>query len=111
MDRPGVYTKCSKSAEKDKYYMISLICMWKPNKIQINLFTKHKQTHRYIKQTYGYQRENGKVKSLSSVRLFATRCPWDSPGKNTGMGYHFLLQGIFPTQGSNPGLPHWRQTL
>ena len=37
--------------------------------------------------------------------------PWDSPGKNTGVGCHFLLQGIFPTQGSNPGLPHWRQTL
>ena len=30
-------------------------------------------------------------------------CPWDSPGKNTGVGYHFLLQGIFPTQG-NPSL-------
>ena len=29
-----------------------------------------------------------------------------SPGKNTEVGYHFLLQGIFPTQGSNPGLPH-----
>ena len=26
-------------------------------------------------------------------------CPWDSPGKNTGMGCHFLLQGIFPTLG------------
>ena len=37
--------------------------------------------------------------------------PWDSPGKNTGVGCHFLLQGIFPTQGSNAGLPHWRQTL
>ena len=32
--------------------------------------------------------------------------PWDSPGKNTGVGCHFLLQGIFPTQGSNPGLSH-----
>ena len=31
-------------------------------------------------------------------------CPWDSPGKNTGVGFRFLLQGIFPTQGSNPGL-------
>ena len=31
---------------------------------------------------------------------------WDSPGKNTGVGCHTLLQGIFPTQGSNPGLPH-----
>ena len=37
--------------------------------------------------------------------------PWDSPGKSTGVGCHFLLQRIFPTQGSNPGLPHCRQTL
>ena len=35
----------------------------------------------------------------------------DSPGKNTGVGYHALLQGIFPTEGSNPGFPHCRQIL
>ena len=38
-------------------------------------------------------------------------CPWDSPGKNTGVGCHFLLQGIFLTQGSNShllGLLHWQ---
>ena len=35
-------------------------------------------------------------------------CPWDSPGKNTGMGSHSLLQGIFPIQRSNPGLLHCR---
>ena len=35
--------------------------------------------------------------------------PWDSPGKNTRVGCHALLQGIFPTQGSNPGLLHSRQ--
>ena len=35
-------------------------------------------------------------------------CPWDSPGKNTGVGCHFLLQGIFPTQGSNPCLLLWQ---
>ena len=35
----------------------------------------------------------------------------DSPGKNTGVGCHALLQGIFSTQGSNPGLPHCRQIL
>ena len=35
----------------------------------------------------------------------------DSPGKNTGVGCHALLQGIFPTQGSNPDLPHCRQIL
>ena len=53
------------------------------------------------------------------VWLFAT--PWsvacqaplsmDSPGKNTGVGCHFLLQGIFPTQETNPGLLHCRQIL
>ena len=35
----------------------------------------------------------------------------DSPGQNSGVGCHFLLQGIFPTQGWNPGLPHCRQIL
>ena len=38
-------------------------------------------------------------------------CPWDSPGKNTGVECHFLLQGIFPTQGLNPHLLcllHWQ---
>ena len=35
----------------------------------------------------------------------------DSPGKNTGVGCHALLQGLFPTQGSNPGLPHCRRIL
>ena len=38
-------------------------------------------------------------------------CPWDSPGKNSGVDCHFLLQRIFSTQGSNPGLLHCRQTL
>ena len=41
---------------------------------------------------------------LQPTRLL---CPWDFPGKNTGMGCHSLFQGIFPTQGSNPLLPHW----
>ena len=61
-----------------------------------------------------------KVKSLSRVRLFATpwtvaftkhHSPWDFLGKSTGVGCHFLLQGIFLTQGSNPGLPHCGQRL
>ena len=45
---------------------------------------------------------------LQPARLL---CPWDSPGKNTGVDSHDLLQGIFPTQGSNPGLPHCRWIL
>ena len=36
-------------------------------------------------------------------------CSWNSPGKNTGVGGHSLFQGIFATQGLNPGLPHCRQ--
>ena len=34
-----------------------------------------------------------------------------SPGKNTGVGCHVILQGIIPAQGSNPGLPDFRQIL
>ena len=51
--------------------------------------------------------------SLQPHGLWFTRllCPWASPGKNTGVGWHALLWGIFLTQGSNLGLPHCRQTL
>ena len=38
-------------------------------------------------------------------------CPWNSPGEKTGVGTHPLLQGIAPTQGSNPGIMHCRQIL
>ena len=48
--------------------------------------------------------------SLQPHRLLPTSllCPWDFPGKNTGVGCHFLLQGIFLTQGSNFHLLHWQ---
>ena len=36
-------------------------------------------------------------------------CPWNSPGKNTGMDCHSLLQGIFMAQGLNPGFLHCRE--
>ena len=50
---------------------------------------------------------------LQSHGLQPTRllCPWDSPGKNSGVSCYFLLQEIFPTQGSNLGLLHYRQIL
>ena len=60
------------------------------------------------------------MKSLSHARFFAipwiVACTkllrlWDFQDKSTGVGCHFLLQGIFPTQGSNPGLSQCRQTL
>ena len=51
--------------------------------------------------------------SLPPHGLQPTRflCPWNSPVKNTGLGCHFLLQRIFPTQESSPGLLHCRQVL
>ena len=56
---------------------------------------------------------------LSRVQLFVTTwtiarqllCLWKSPGKNTGVGCHFLPHGIFLNQGSKPGLPLCRQIL
>ena len=51
--------------------------------------------------------------SLRSHGVQPTRlhCLWNSPGKNTGVGSHSLLQGIFPTQGSKLGLAHCGQIL
>ena len=51
--------------------------------------------------------------SLRPHGLYPTRllCPWNSPGKNTAVGCHSLLQGIFLTQGLNLGLQNCRQIL
>ena len=73
----------------------------------------------FHKLVYKLRASKVKVKSLGRVRLFVTlwtvayQVPpsMGYPGKNTGVGCHFLLQDIFPTQGSNLGLPHCRQTL
>ena len=82
---------------------------------------------------WGQQQPNGKLDVLTSITPFcadgsvwvARPCPplcpvdcsppgsspWTSPGENTGVGGHFLPQGIFPTQELNPGLLHCRQIL
>ena len=50
------------------------------------------------------------VQLCDTLWTVATRlpCPWDSPGKNPEVGCHFLLQGIFLTQGPNPHLLNWQ---
>ena len=48
------------------------------------------------------------VRSLVTPWTVAYQAPLDFPGKNTGVSWHFLPQGIFPTQGSNPCLLHWQ---
>ena len=59
--------------------------------------------------------ESVSLSCLSLCNLMACSppgsCPSDSPGKNTGVGCHALLQGIFPTWGLNPGLTPCRQIL
>ena len=46
-----------------------------------------------------------------SLRLHGLYSPWNSPGQDAGVGSLSLLQGIFPTQGLKPGLPHCRWVL
>ena len=63
------------------------------------------------------QSKHSRVKSEAKVaQSCLTLCdpidyPWNSPGQNTGVGTLSLLQGIFPTQGLNPGLLHCRQIV
>ena len=49
-----------------------------------------------------------RLHELQPARLL---CPWNSPGNNTGVGRHYLLQGTFPTQEMNPSLLFCRQIL
>ena len=74
--------------------------------------------HNIVNQLYSNIKSESESRSVASNSLQPhglqpTRLlsPWNSLGKNTGVGSHSLLQGIFPTQGSNPGLPHCRQIL
>ena len=53
-----------------------------------------------------------KLHSVSnSLQPHGLYSPWNSPGQNTGLGSLSLFQRIFPTEGLNPGLPHYRQIL
>ena len=51
------------------------------------------------------------AQSCPTLRTHGLYSPCNSPGQNTGVGSFSLLQGIFPTQGSNPGLLHCRRIL
>ena len=53
----------------------------------------------------------GRSVMSDSLQPHGLYSPWNSPGQNTGVGSLSLLQGIFPTQGSNPGLPHCKRIL
>ena len=63
-----------------------------------------------ITQAHESVRESRAVMS-EFLRPHGLYSPWNSPGQNTGVGSLFLLQGIFPTPGPNPGLPCRRRIL
>ena len=65
-------------------------------------------THMKVKVSCTVVSNSLQFHGLQPIRLL---CPWNYPGKRTGVGCHFLLQGIFLTWGSNPGLLHCRQIL
>ena len=81
-----------------------------------NLSKKHgvpyTQTHTYVYICESESEVTQSCPTLGPHELWPTRLlhPWDFPGKNPGVGCHFLLQEI-STQGLNLGLPHCRQTL
>ena len=61
-----------------------------------------------VYMSYSVMSDTLRPHGLQSARLL---CPWNSPGKNTGVGCHSLLRWIFLTQGLNPGLPCCGQIL
>ena len=70
---------------------------------------------RNVCRSRGFSRKEKWSESCSvlsdSLRPHGLYSPWNSPGQNTGVGSLSLLQGIFPTQRWNPGLPHCRRIL
>ena len=64
----------------------------------------------YYNDRYKWLSESCSVVS-DSLRPHGLQSPWNSPGQNTGVGSHFLLQGIFLTKGLDPGLLHCRWIL
>ena len=62
-----------------------------------------------VRRIFNHWKENESFSVMSdSLWPHELYSSWNSPGQNTGVGSLSLLQGIFPTQGSNPGLPYFR---
>ena len=73
-----------------------------------SILLKFKQNQSERKCSHSVVSDSLRPHGLQPTRFLR---PWDFPGKNTGVGCHFFLQEIFPTQRLNPGLLHCRHTL
>ena len=120
----GIMLSEISQTQKGKYYTISVIC---GSKNTINQWIKKKKSRltnieNKLLVTSG-ERKVGRGNIEVKVKVFGAQlrltlcniidcspCPWDSPGKNIGVDCHTLLQGINPTQGTDPRLLcllHW----
>ena len=96
------------------HFSLSCIGEGNGNPLQCSCLENPRDRGAWWAAVYGVAQSRTRLKRLSSSssRLWPMklRCPWDFPGKNTGVGCHFFLQGIFLSQGSNPHLlhPRWR---
>ena len=71
-----------------------------------------KPSHRHVcVEFWNFSESESRSVVSDSLWLHGLYNPWNSPGQNTGVGSLSLLQGIFPTEGSNPDLLHCRRTL
>ena len=95
---------------KDQILFRHLISGGTPHpKIEISSGQTHKQdTCPTPPKVHAVMSDSLRPHALQPTRFL---CPWNFSGKNTGVGCHFLLQGIFSIQGLNPGLQHRGQIL
>ena len=95
------------------YRSCSATMFWRKTKVWKGMVLKLKKkvprTVAYWKKIVKWSESHSVVSD--SLRPQGLYSPWNSPGQNTGVGSLSLLQGIIPTQGSNPGLPHCRRIL
>ena len=106
---------CFKALVKTKFHELSSCCRAKKNVcrwVRINLLTSQFSLCGNHKSNLAYLSSSESRSFVSdSLQPHGLYSPWNSPGQNTGVGSCSLLQGIFPTQGSYPGLPHCRRIL
>ena len=95
--------------DSDTLKLLSMqVCLLREHKIHKS--SKRPQSKKFAVEIGSWNMESSMSDSLRPHGLQPTRllCPWNFLGNSTGVDCHFLLQGIFPTQGSNPCLLHWQ---
>ena len=100
---PGIPGKFGRGEQNEAEQRLTAFCQENMLLIENTLFQQYKR------QLYTWTSSDGQYQHQIEFILCSQR--WDFPGKNTGVGCHFLLQEIFLTQGLNPGLLHCRQML